>query len=105
MLRKRCNEPRETYTQLRKQVTLIGVDCVTAEEFYMKYGAERLLSREDLFQYLYFLRQRPSWDNCAYQCRSDRLDNVCMESGSCVRTLLNYVVDEIQWEEIFTVQP
>ena len=54
---KRSNEPRETYTQLRKQVNLIGVDCVIAEEFYMKYGAEGLLSREDLFQYLYFLRQ------------------------------------------------
>ena len=96
---KRSNEPREIYTQLRKQVNLIGVDCVTAEEFYMKYGAEGLLSREDLFQYLHFLRQSPSWDNCAYQSRSDCSDNVFMENVSRVRTLLNSVVDEIWWEE------
>ena len=51
----RCTEPHTTYTQLCKQVNLIGVECVTAEEFNMKYGTEGLLSREDLFQYLFFL--------------------------------------------------
>ena len=91
-------EPHETYTQLRKQVNLIGVDCVTAEEFYKKYGAEGLLSRKDLFQYLYFLRQSPSWD-CAYQSRSDCSDDMYMRNVSRVRTLLNSVVDEIWWEE------
>ena len=96
---KRSNEPRETYTQLRKQVNLIGVDCVTAEEFYMKYGAEGFLSREDLFQYLYFLGQSPSWDNCAYQSRFDCSDDVYMRNVSCVQTFLNSVVDEIWWEE------
>ena len=35
---------------LHKQVNLIGVDCVTAEEFYMKYGAEGLLSSLRLFR-------------------------------------------------------
>ena len=85
---KRSNEPRETYAQLRKQVNLIGVDCVTAEEFYMKYGAEGLLSRDDLLQYLYFLRQSPSWDSCAFQSRSDCSDIVFMENVSRVRTLL-----------------
>ena len=56
---KRSNEPRETYTQLRKQVHLIGVDCVTAEEFYMKYGAEGLLSREDFVLILVFSPTKP----------------------------------------------
>ena len=99
---KRSNEPRETYTQLRKQVNLIGVDCVTAEEaeeFYMKYGVEGLLSCEDLFQYLYFLRQSRSWDNCAYQSRSDCSDDLYMRNVSPVQTLVNSVVDEIWWEE------
>ena len=61
----------------------------------MKYGAEGLLFREDLFQYLYFLRQSPSWDSCAYQSRSDCSENVFMENVSRVGTLLNSVVDEI----------
>ena len=96
---KRFNEPRETYTQLRKQVNLIGVDCVTVEESDMKCGAEGLLSREDLFQYLYFLQQSPSWDNCAYQSCSDCSNDVYMRNISRLRTLLNSVVDEIWWEE------
>ena len=40
----RSKEPWEVFSQLHKQVNLIGVDCVIAEEFYMKYGAEGLLS-------------------------------------------------------------
>ena len=40
----------------------MGIDCVTAEEFYLKYGVEGLFSREDLFQYLFFLQQSPTWD-------------------------------------------
>ena len=65
----------------------------------MKYGAEGLLSHEDLFQYLYFLRQSPIWDNCAYQSCSDCSDDMYMRNASRVRTLLNSVVDEIWWEE------
>ena len=65
----------------------------------MKYRAEGLLSREDLFQYFYFLQQSPSWDNCAYQSRSDCSDDVYMQNFSRVRTLLNSVVDEIWWDE------
>ena len=57
---KRFKEPRTVYTQHRKEINLIGVACVMAEEFYMKYGAQGLLSREDLFQYLLFLPQGPS---------------------------------------------
>ena len=65
----------------------------------MKYGVEGLLSREDLFQYLFFLRQSPTWDNYAYMSRSDYLDDVYMRNASVVRTLLNSVVDEIWWDE------
>ena len=65
----------------------------------MKYGAEGLLSREDLFQYLYFLRQSPGWNRCAYQSRSYCADDVYMRNVSRVRTLSNSVVDEIWWEE------
>ena len=81
---KRSNEPGEIYTQLRKQVNLVGVDCVTAEEFYMKYGTEGLPSRKDLFQYLYFLRQSLSWDNCRYQSCSNCSDDVYMRNVSRV---------------------
>ena len=99
----RCIAPLYAFMPLTmqpcKQVNLIGVDCVTAEEFYMKYGVEGLLSREDLFQCLYFLRQSPGWDNCAYQSRSDCWDNVYMQNVSRVRTFLNSLVDEIWWEE------
>ena len=65
----------------------------------MKYGAEGLLSREDLFQYFLFLRQIPSLDTCAYQSRSDCSDNVYIRNVSRVRTLLNSMVDEICWDE------
>jgi hypothetical protein len=44
----RSKEPWEVYSQLHKLVNLMGVDCVIAEEFCMKYGAEGLLSQEDL---------------------------------------------------------
>ena len=96
---KRSNEPRTVYTQLRKQVNLIGVDCVTAEEFYMNCVAEGLLSREDLFQHLLFLKQSPSWDNCAYMSRSDCVDNMFMQNIARVCTLLNSVIDETRWDD------
>ena len=43
----RSKAPWEVYSQLHKHVNLIGVDCVIAEEFCMKYGAEGLLSQEE----------------------------------------------------------
>ena len=102
-LKSKSNEPRQTYALLRKQVNLIGVDCVTAYEFYMKYGAEGLLFLQKFFQYLYFLRQCPNWDNCAYQSCSDCSDDVYMRNVSRLRTLLNFAVDEIWWEERLSV--
>ena len=77
---KRSKEPRTTYAQPLKQINLIGVDCFTAEEFHMKYGAEGLCSWEDLFKYLFFVRQSPSWDNYAYTSHSNCSDDVYMRN-------------------------
>ena len=72
-------------SQLPKQVNLMGIDCVTAEEFYLKYGAGGSLSCEDLFQYLFFLQQSPTWDNSAHMSRSDCVDlgSYAMYHGRC----------------------
>ena len=56
----RSKGPWSIYTQLQEQVNLIGVDCIMAEKFYTKYAAEGLLSQEDFFQCLFFLKQSPS---------------------------------------------
>ena len=91
-------EPWAVYTQLHEQVNLIGVGCVTTEEFDIKYGAKGLLSREDI-QYLFFLQQSPSWDNFACMSHLDCSDDVYMRNVARVRTFLNVVVDEIWWDE------
>ena len=73
----------------------MGIDCVTTEEFYLKYGAQRKLFCEDLFQYLFFLKQSPTWDNSTYMSRSDGSDDICMCNVVRVREYLNAVIDEI----------
>ena len=83
-------------TQLRKQVNLMDV---TAEEFYLKYGAQGLLSREDLFQYLFFLTQSPTWDNSAHMSRSDSSDDIYMQNVGRVRAYLNAMINEIWWPD------
>ena len=43
-----------TYKQLHEQVKFIGMNCVMADEFHLKYGHEVLLTRDSFFQYLCF---------------------------------------------------
>ena len=44
----------------------------------MKYGVDRLLSGKDMFQFLFFLWQSPTWDNSASMlCSNCDNDIVC----------------------------
>ena len=39
---------------LRKQVARMGIDVVTAAEWYMQYGDESHVSREEMFRWFFW---------------------------------------------------
>ena len=84
---------------LRKQVARMGVDAVTAEEWYMKYGHEGHISREEMFRWFFWMKNSPSYDTGAFCSRSDCSDADFKASVKKVTQYLNQVVNEIFWTD------
>ena len=58
---KRCGGTRS----LRTQISYMGIDAYSAEEFWRKYGHDDLLPREHLFRFFFFLKHTPP-HRCAH---------------------------------------
>ena len=55
----------------------MAIDCAKVEEFYLEYAVEGLLSRKDLFKYLFFLKQSPTWPVVACEYLNAVIDEIC----------------------------
>ena len=49
-----CETGEQPLRKPRKQVARMGIDVVTAEEWYMKYGDESHISREEMFCWFFW---------------------------------------------------
>ena len=93
---KRCGGTRS----LRTQISYMGTDAHSAEEFWLKYGHDDLLPCEDLFRFFFFLKHTPP-QRCAHLLSGATgcFEEAWWASVHRVRSYLNGVVAEIRWAE------
>ena len=100
---KQPDEPRtfteEEVAKMNKQ-TDMGIDAHSAEDFWLKYGHDDLLPREDLFRFFFFLKHTPP-QRCAHLLSGATWcsEEAWWASVHRVRSYLNGVVAEIRWTE------
>ena len=52
-------------TALKQQISYMGIDAASAEEFWLKYGHDDILPREPLFRFFFFMKHTPP-HGCAH---------------------------------------
>ena len=85
---------------MRLQITYMGLDAYSAEEFWLKYGREDILPHEHLFRFLFFLKHTPPY-GCVHLLSGAKgcSEDAWWGSVHRVRSYLNGVVAEIRWPE------
>ena len=77
----------------------MGLTAVAAEEWCIKYGHSDYISREEMFRFLFWMKNSPSYDTASFTSWSSCSDTAFVASVKKVREYLNQVVDEINWED------
>ena len=78
----------------------MGIDAYSAKEFWLKYGHDEILPRENLFRFFFFLKHTPP-HRCAHLLSGATgcSEEAWWASVHRVRSYLNGVVAEIRWAE------